>query len=158
MNIKDNIQGNENNTITNIIKNNSKQSAHKLASLSTIIDSVGAQTLKKDSICKENKLKLASIPKLTIQNKVSSINQMVSHPDPKDIIPVMNNNEMPYTKKFNSFLLEKILDKKFISEVARNFVEAIMSNTETQNLIKESIKNNFVNASNTEIKEDEKEL
>ena len=149
MNINDNIHANENNKIKNIIKNTPKESATKTGSSTTNIDSMATQTLKKDFKPMEN-IKVQRDPNLIIQNNVSSINHLVQRADVIRERQVMNYNDNSFTKNFNKFLLQKIMDKNFISDAARNFVEAILTNKVTQILFKESIENNFLKLSKIE--------
>jgi hypothetical protein len=155
MNINDNIHADENNKIKIIIKN-IKESAIKTGSPTTNVDSVATQTLNKDSKPNE-KLIVPSAPNLIIQNNVSSISHLVPGADVNRGTQVMNYNDISFTKNFNSFLLQKIIDKNFISDVARNFVEAILTNKVTQNLFKDSIENNFLKLPKIENKDKEKE-
>jgi len=156
MNINDNIHANENNKIKNIIKNIPNESATKIGSSITNVDYVATQSLKKDFKPIE-KLKVPRDPNLIIQNNVSSINHLVPHADPIRDRQVMNNKDNSFTKNLNEFLLQKIMDKNFISDVARNFVDAIGKNKVTQNLFKESIENNFLKLSKIENNENQKE-
>jgi hypothetical protein len=150
MNFKNNIHEIQNNNNRNNRLSNTRFVTLKTASNTSYLESAAIQSSRNDIITQENKINFMKPPAPIIPN----VNTIQNSPNIEQNNSIRNPDigNTSLIKQLNNFILEKIFDKEFVSNIAKNFVKEMMKNKSTDEVFKQSLQKNFNNFSNHELK------